>query len=71
MIDSRKSVLKPNIKVGDVFVDTNTHTILKVINIRLNKSWSRHCVDLEAPLTGEKRGLWLFLLTDNRRYHKL
>ena len=72
MIDSRNDILKPNIKVGDVLVDTESHTIFKVTRVKINRRWSRHCVDLVAPLTGEKRGLWLFLLAgENSRYHKL
>jgi hypothetical protein len=72
MIDSRKSILKPNLKVGDALVDTSSHTIFKVTRVKLNRGWTRHCVDLEAPLTGEKRGLRLFLLVgEHSRYHKL
>ncbi len=72
MIDSRNDILKPNIKVGDVLVDTESHTIFKVTRVKINRRWSRHCVDLVAPLTGEKRSLWLFLLAgENSRYHKL
>ena len=72
MINPRKSILKPNIEVGDVLVDTSSHTIFKVTRVKLNRRWTRHCVDLEAPLTGEKRWLWLFLLVgEHSRYHKL
>ena len=72
MIDARKDILKPNIKVGDVLVDTASHTIFKVTHIKINKHWARHCIHLEAPLTGEQRALWLFLLAgENSRYHKL
>lgn len=72
MIDSRKAILKPNINVGDVFVDTDSHTIFKVTHVNLNKHWSRHCIHMEAPVTGEQRALWLFLLAgESSRYHKL
>lgn len=72
MIDARNDILQPNIKVGDVLVDTESHTIFKVTYVKLNTHWARHCVYLEAPLTGEKRALWLFLLaSENSRYHKL
>lgn len=72
MIDPRKSILKPNIEAGDVLVDTSSHTIFKVTRVKLNRRWSHHCVDLEAPLTGEKRGELLFLLVgEHSRYHKL
>lgn len=72
MIDARNDILKPNIKVGDVLVDTDSHTIFKVTYIKINKHWARHCIYLEAPLTGEQRALWLFLLAgENSRYHKL
>ena len=72
MIDARNDILQPNIKVGDVLVDTESHTIFKVTYVKLNTHWARHCVYLEAPLTGKKRALWLFLLaSENSRYHKL
>ena len=72
MIDPRKSILEPNIKVGDVLIDTSSHTIFKVTRVKLNRRWSHHCIDLESPITGEKRGLWLFLLVgEHSRYHKL
>ena len=72
MIDAINDILKPNIKVGDVLVDTASHTIFKVTYIHLNKRWARHCIHLEAPLTGEQRALWLFLLAgENSKYHKL
>ena len=72
MIDSRKSILKPNIEVGDMLVDTSSHTIFKVTRVTINRHWSRHCVDMVAPSTGEKRGLWLFSLVGQySRYHKL
>ena len=72
MIDSRKLILKPNIEVGDVLVDTSSHTIFKVTRVKISRRWSRHCVDLEAPLTGEKRSLWMFLLVGQHSgYHKL
>jgi hypothetical protein len=58
MIDSRKSILKPNLKVGDALVDTSSHTIFKVTRVKLNRGW--------------KRCLWLFLLVgEHSRYHKL
>ena len=72
MIDSRKLILKPKIEVGDELVDTSSHTIFKVTRVKLNRRWSHHCIDLEAPLTGEKRGLWLFsLVGQHSTYHKL
>lgn len=71
MINSGKDILKPNIKIGDIFVDTETHTIFKVMGIKLDKSWSRHLVTLEAPLTGEHRVLWLFILAGDNKLHKL
>ena len=72
MIDSRKWILKPNIEVGDVLVDTSSHTIFKVTRVKISRRWSRHCVDLRAPLTGEKRSLWMFLLVGQHSgYHKL
>lgn len=72
MINSGKSILKPNIEVGDVLVDTSSHTIFKVTRVKINRRWSRHCVDMVAPLTGEKRGLLLFsLVGQHSRYHKL
>ena len=72
MIDSKKDILKPNIKVGDVLVDTSSHTIFKVTRVMLTRRWSHHCIDLESPITGEKRGLWLFSPTsEHSRYHKL
>ena len=72
MIDPIKSILKPNIKVGDVLVDTSSHTIFKVTRVKFTSRWSRHCIDLESPITGEKRGLRLFLLVgEHSRYHKV
>ena len=72
MIDSIKSILKPNIEVGDVLVDTSSHTIFKVTRVKINRHWSSHCVDMVAPLTGEKRGEWMFsLVGQHSRYHKL
>ena len=72
MINSVKSILNPNIEVGDVLVDTSSHTIFKVTSVKINRRWSRHCIDMVAPLTGEKRSLWLFLLVgEHSRYHKL
>ena len=72
MIDSRKSILKPNIEFGDVLVDTRSHTIFKVTRVKINRHWSRHYVDMVAPLTGEKRGEWMFsLVGQHSRYHKL
>ena len=72
MIDPRKSILEPNIKVGDVLIDTSSHTIFKVTRVTLNRRWSFHFIDLESPITGEKRGLWLFLLVgEHSIYHKL
>ena len=72
MIDARNDILKPNIKVGDVLVDTDSHTIFKVTYIKINTMSGQMFIYLEAPLTGEQRALWLFLLAgENRRYHKL
>ena len=72
MIDPGKPILKPDLKDGDALVDTSSHTIFKVTGVKLNRRWSHHCIDLESPITGEKRGLWLFLLVgEHSRYHKL
>lgn len=55
MINSGKEILKPNIKIGDVFVDTDSHTIFKVTHVELNKHWVIHCVYFESPVTGEQQ----------------
>ena len=72
MIDARRSIINPNIKVGDVLVDTRSHTLFKVTRVKINRRWSRHSVDMVAPLSGEKRGEWMFSLVGHHsRYHKL
>ena len=72
MIEAGRSIINPNIKVGDVLVDTRSHTIFKVTRVKINSRWSRHSVDMVAPLTGEKRGEWMFSLVGHHsRYHKL
>ena len=72
MINSGKSIINPNIEVGDLLVDTSSHTIFKVTSVKITRNWSRHFVDIVAPLTGEKRCLWLFsLVGQHSRYHKI